>query len=381
MIASYFKIKFMFIPTFRFFIFLILIIIPLFNFSQAKDTIPGISEVITDTVGSSSKETNSSFSSDCLSCLSWKKTSINESICFPLYLILTFVFSWIILKIAKKCRKQREIIIALGIGIVINFFTVLIQSKIYYFSMNTMQQLENQEAILKRTDTLLLNIRDLLRTTNEHTVILKEVAEGIKMESHSGIDYTLSENLKQDTILGVDIDILETDYRWKCKSTDTISHRTDGKQIPVNKIIADYIKSQITDVDTNGIICIGNASSEGRDSLEEQRSEERMYKLCSIFRSMLPNNIPVYGFNLGKFLEDSKTVGCSITRADQRRIVILKITYKKPGLNHEQLSESVKKILLWKATIPMFPINIQKYSKYANGQLYLDASCIKKLPY
>lgn len=216
---------------------------------------------------------------------------------------------------------------------------------------------------------------ELLNAEKEDLRTTKKI-EKFLMETYSAADIRVDKQLIMDTNLIVDIDILEDKYRWKCQSTTTITYGPQKKDIDrgIWRIVGSYTKNQIAGA--KGFICIGSASAEGNYSEEEERAAERMRQLCNVIKKSAPG-IPVYGFNLGKFIEDGKPIGCSDKRKDQRRIVILKITYQRDDITIIELSQAVKKILLIKAnsTGIKFPIDIRDYSKYQKGNLILQQDC------
>jgi hypothetical protein len=176
---------------------------------------------------------------------------------------------------------------------------------------------------------------------------------------------------KGDVLLEADIDLLSEQFRWKCGSISEIV-RGDEKA-DIEEVIKNY-RDNAELKNAKGIVCIGTASAEGNTDGEESRANDRIETLINLVNSNLTTEkqMPIYGLNFGKYNEESNT-NCSSATLDQRRIVLLKIIERSEKLTDDKLEESLRKILLDKATDPNihFPIDIRKYSMFNSGDKML----------
>jgi len=98
-----------------------------------------------------------------------------------------------------------------------------------------------------------------------------------------------------------------------------------------------------------------------------------MEYLINLVKNYITNDtIPIYGLNIGKFLEN-RVSKCSDQTIDQRRIIIFKIIKKDENMTEAILERKLRRILLEKSsnTDLNFPIDIRKYSKFKNNETML----------
>ena len=174
-----------------------------------------------------------------------------------------------------------------------------------------------------------------------------------------------------EVLVEVDIDLLSEQFRWKCGSIDKIVRGNEAADLE------DVIRKYRDDAElknAKGIVCVGTASAEGNTDGEETRAKDRIETLINLVNSNLQTKkpIPIYGFNLGKYIEQSSVV-CSNATLDQRRILLIKIIQRSDNLTDDKLEESLKRVLLAKAADPniSFPIDIRKYSMFTSDQTML----------
>lgn len=187
---------------------------------------------------------------------------------------------------------------------------------------------------------------------------------GFTWNSYKGYDYGENHELN----LGLNIDILTEQYRWKCGETEQIER--SGRDANIEEVIKGYLEPHYLD-GVKELICLGTASSEGRKQGEEIRAEDRMETLFNTIDKFLRNeNIPIKGLNLGKYIEKDPSGKCSDKTLWQRRVVIIKVIEKAPNLDNEDYLKSLKRILLNTNQLEdEFPIDITKYSKFQDGSL------------
>ncbi len=171
-----------------------------------------------------------------------------------------------------------------------------------------------------------------------------------------------------EVLLEAEIDLLSEQFRWKCASITEIVRGNERADLA--DVISKYRDSAELQ-NALGIVCVGTASSEGNTKGEESRAKDRVETLFSLVKSNLKSQkkLPIYGLNFGKY--DAITNSeCSDATLEQRRIVLIKIIERSAKLTDDKLEESLKRVLLEKASNPayIFPIDIRNYTMFKSGQ-------------
>ena len=180
--------------------------------------------------------------------------------------------------------------------------------------------------------------------------------------------YEMDEN--NNVKLGIEIDILSEEFRWKCASVEEIVRFEEP--VDFDKIIQGFSdKKHLKGVEE--IICIGTASQEGQAKGEEFRAEQRMETLINKFEDNLSSDLPILGLNVGQHIKNNQYSNeCSNATLKQRRVMVIKVLERDERLTEIQYRNSLVKILLEKSKSERsFPFNISNYSKFTNKTLKL----------
>ncbi|KAB2917745.1 MAG: hypothetical protein F9K23_05010 [Bacteroidetes bacterium] len=174
-----------------------------------------------------------------------------------------------------------------------------------------------------------------------------------------------------EVLLNVQIDLLSEQFRWRCGSITEIVRGDDV--VDIGKVIRQYHDNAELE-NALGIVCIGTASSEGQLIGEQTRAGDRVETLINLVSSNLNSSkrMPIYGLNFGKHIGSTNTP-CSDATLEQRRVILIKLIERSDKLTDDKLEESLKRILLEKASNPAynFPIDIRNYSMFRNNEKML----------
>jgi hypothetical protein len=186
------------------------------------------------------------------------------------------------------------------------------------------------------------------------------------VKNKGGYEWTVFSSEGKD--LSVEIDVLSKQFRWKCGKfgeNDVVRENEVGGAISLRDIIRKYQPDEELQ-DAKKIVVIGTASSEGNLSSQEGLALARATTLRQIVDKSLEKNreVPVIGMTFGQYIADVNRARCTDATAEQRRILIVKITRESPGMSRDELGKSLIRRFQELADQRGFPIDIRDYSKY-----------------
>lgn len=168
--------------------------------------------------------------------------------------------------------------------------------------------------------------------------------------------------------LGLEIDVLSEQFRWKCASPSVVLQGTDT--VDLAAVIRGYSNDQQLK-DALGIIAIGTASAEGLKRGQEDLARSRVETLVNLLQDNISKpKMQIYGYWLGQYVAGDHDAPCTDTTANQRRVVLLKIVEMQKNLSMKEKEQSITAVLMQKATIKgiLFPIDVRNYSRFQRRQ-------------
>lgn len=212
---------------------------------------------------------------------------------------------------------------------------------------------------------------------NDRNVKIKRKTQDINEEIELENFKSIVTNPETDQeLLETDIQVISDDYIWKCGSDTTLNN---GK---LDKLMSSLPKESLQI--SKRIIAVGTASNEGQETKEDKKAQEKLaINRAYILRQKLRNRmkdfnpkVPVSSFIFG---QNTKPGGSCDETINQRRVIIVSIRHASEdilrALEDQELKEpenALKTSFLgaWKSGLS-FPININDYSFYKNGERML----------